>query len=442
MAQTTTIPVANLQLDTENPRLSTPNSGQRETLRELASLQGTKLRVLAEDIVKHGLDPSELTIVAKLKRTDNRYVVLDGNRRLSAIKVLENPESVDGAIGASLLKTMRRLSERYQQDPIANIDCVVVKDREDARHWLELRHTGEQQGAGRVLWGSQESARFRAQDADPEPHIQALDFLESRGDLSQKQRRKIPSTTYRRLLGTPYVRQRLGVELEKGILKALADEDAVAKALMHVANDISQGNIKVRDVYTVSQRERYADELPQSVVAQLTRDSGAGVALGEGATAPAAKPRRKPSQAPKKRDNLIPSDCLLSVSDPRTQDIERELRHLSLESNPNAVSVLLRVFLELSVDWLISNVSLTVDRRARLRIKLSATADYLVKQKSLTKQEAEPVKRAAQKGTFLGPSVTQMNEWIHNPHMFPGPSDLRSEWDGLQPWFMAVWSGP
>ena len=121
MARTNTIQVANLLLDTENPRLSTPNNGQRETLRELAGIQGTKLRVLAEDILNHGLDPSELTIVAKLKKDDSRFVVLDGNRRLAALKVLENPESVDGAIGPSLLKSMRGLSKRYQEDPIDNI---------------------------------------------------------------------------------------------------------------------------------------------------------------------------------------------------------------------------------------------------------------------------------------------------------------------------------
>ena len=146
-------------------------------------------------------------------------------------------------------------------------------------------------------------------------------------------------------------------------------------------------------------------------------------------------------ERPRKRDNLIPSDCVLSVSDTRSRDIERELRHLSLDSNPNAISVLLRVFLELSVDWFIASTGLAVDQRAKLRTKLGKTADHLVKQQALTTQQAKPVRRAAQKGTFLGPSITQMNEWIHNPHMFPGPSDLRSEWDGLQPWFIAVWSG-
>ena len=66
MVESVAIPIANLRLDSENPRLSTPNSGQRETFREMARLQGPKLRVLAQDIVEYGLDPSELTIVTRL----------------------------------------------------------------------------------------------------------------------------------------------------------------------------------------------------------------------------------------------------------------------------------------------------------------------------------------------------------------------------------------
>ena len=64
MAQTQTIPVADLLCDTANPRLPQTNEGQRETFRSLAAEQGTKLTVLARDLSSgpHHQDSGEAKI--------------------------------------------------------------------------------------------------------------------------------------------------------------------------------------------------------------------------------------------------------------------------------------------------------------------------------------------------------------------------------------------
>ncbi len=436
------IPVANLLLDTENPRLITPNGGQRETLRDLARLQGPKIKALAQDILKFGINPSELTIVTGLEDGSGRFVVLDGNRRLAALRLLENPELVEGVVTASLFRSFRKMSRLYQERPIEEVSCVEVQERDEAHHWLELRHMGERDGAGPVFWGSQESARFRARTGNIEPHIQALHFLQARGDISPERRAQVAATTLRRLLGTPYVRERLGLELVDGTLQARGNDEAVAKALLHVINDIADKTIKVNDVYTTDQRKQYADDLPDSVVPTLVQQPGSGIplsGLADGTTPTPTRRRRRPT-IPPQRKHLIPTDCVLNVTEPRLREIERELRHLDLESHPNAVSVLLRVFLELTIDSYISARGLGVVGRAKLGTTLLRVTGDLEARQKLTAQQGKPARRAAQKDTFLGPSVTQMHEWIHNQHMFPGPADLRSEWNGLQPWFIAVWS--
>jgi hypothetical protein len=440
MPDTQPLAPADLLIDEENPRISQPNSGQHKALRALAEHLGSKLQALAVDIVENGLDPSSLPIVMRVVGTPVRYVVLEGNRRLAALRALENPESLVDAIGTHPLKELRRLSRQYHHNPIETVDCVIVDSREDARHWIELRHTGENAGAGIVRWGSDESARFRARTGPPELHSQALDLLQRRGDLSPELRRKLPATSFKRLMETPAVRAKLGVELQRGVLHLLADENRIAKALMYVVDDLASGKTKVGQIYTKTLRQRYANDLPADVVVTPNVKSGQGTpASGSTATATSSKPA-KTGRKGKKRDRLITRDCILSIPEGRINEVEIELRKLSLEDHTNAISVLFRVFLELSVDNYIERYSLGIVEEAALQKKLAGVASDLVAKKKLTEKQRTPVSRACQRDSFLAPSISLMHQYVHNPHVFPAPGDLRANWDSLQPFIAAMWT--
>ena len=196
--------------------------------------------------------------------------------------------------------------------------------------------------------------------------------------------------------------------------------------------DLSSGKKKVTDIYTRKQRLAYVNRLPASVAVKTTN-------AGKPAKSKARK-AKTPKRA-KPRDILIPDSCMLHVTGERCKDIEEELRTLSLSSYPNAISVLFRVFIELSADTYISTnnlVGVTVDDT--LAKKMIAAANDLLSQKKLTKQQAAPVRRSAQKDSFLAPSVKLMNSYLHNQHIFPAPQDLRAHWNSLQSFMMAMWS--
>ena len=121
-----TVPVrpADLLIDEVNPRLDKPNVGQREAQRALARDQQRKLQKLAKDIVDFGLNPLELPVVAATE--DGRYIVLEGNRRLTALKALENPDSIADAVDSGVLKEIRKLSKRYHETPIDYVECFLA----------------------------------------------------------------------------------------------------------------------------------------------------------------------------------------------------------------------------------------------------------------------------------------------------------------------------
>jgi hypothetical protein len=184
MAKVESIPIDNLLIDTDNPRLEGSLQDQRAAICAVAVNQGPKLAVLAKDIVEHGLNPSDSLVVTQFEEGSHYFVVLEGNRRVAALKILEDPGLISGAVEDTIVSRFRKLSTQYK-DPVKEMQCVIVGERADATHWIELRHTGENDGAGIVRWAGKETARFRQRSGQKEPHLQVLDFLEGRGDLSK-----------------------------------------------------------------------------------------------------------------------------------------------------------------------------------------------------------------------------------------------------------------
>ena len=338
-----------------------------------------------------------------------------------------------------MLRALKRLHAEY--DPGANetVVCVVVNDRAEADHWIELKHTGYQDGAGPLRWGPDEGARFRARTGSPlGVDTQALNFLQSRGDITPEFRSSVPTTTFRRLLGTPEVREKLGLDWKNNTLVIIGKEAAVAKAVLYVANDLAERRITVRELDRKPDRVRYAEALPPEIIVPRMASQPAK-------KAETTKKQRASSTTirQRSRDRLIPGNAALNVTDSRIRDIENELKRLSLQQYPNAISVLFRVFLELSADAYIEAATLPgVTEDSFLGTKLQAVTADLVSKKKLARQQAKVVNRASQRDSYLGPSISGMHQYVHNKHLFPAPGDLRVDWDNLQPWFKAVTCPP
>lgn len=437
------VALSELLVDVENPRFSDVIENQNDAIITIAKKQDKKLIKLAEDIDEFGVNPAELLIVLPYEKSDKYYIVLEGNRRIAALKILENPEIIKNAVKGSLYEKMKKIGSDYEKNPIDGIDCVVFDSREEANHWIELKHTGENDGAGVVSWGSPEIDRFRRRAGQKSETEQILEFLQKRNFISNETRRNTPISSLKRLLSTPHVRMKLGIEYDNGIVKTKLSEDEVAKGLTKVVEDLSTQTIRTSNIYYSKDRISYIDNLPSEELPDRSLLGTESKKLEDTDKNPPgkkteSKPRNKPSR--RRRSTLIPNrELVLSISQPRINEIFHELRKLNINDFTNATSVLFRVFVELSLDDYCSENNLIKNDMAKLSAKLNNVANHLKENGKLSSQELKPVRRAAQNDYFLGSTLTTMNQYVHNQFFHPAPQDLISAWDSLEPFFKAIW---
>lgn len=450
------IAVERLYLDPANPRIVRADN-QREALQRIIDDQQTKLAVLAQDIVDNGLSPTDQWLVLPVE-DEHAFVVLEGNRRLAAIKILTNPNVLgDLRVRPAFRKRFETMAQGFRPDSVSPVSCFVVGSREEAAPWIHQRHTGENEGRGIAAWSGLAAARFRGDS----PGLQALDFVIEHGNLSNDEKERIengrfPISTLDRLLDTPAVRATIGVEVSDRSLVTDLPAQAAAKILRKIVLDLNDQKINVTKLKTKQQQVDYVTgltgDLPnlegrtgqfRTVRENPNKTVDAGQSRDKPDDTQATRPAR--AKAAPVRRTLITADCPLNVTVPKIQRIETELRSLPLTTYPNAISTLLRVFLELSIDHYLGtkDIDITYENAGRdvprkLRVKVNDMLKALEERDNIPRSEL-----LGSRTMFASPNgplnVDTLHGYIHNKHSGALADDLATAFDGARPLFEAIW---
>jgi hypothetical protein len=146
------------------------------------------------------------------------------------------------------------------------------------------------------------------------------------------------------------------------------------------------------------------------------------------------------AQRPQKRTTLIPNLAYAITWAGRIKrhhDVWNELQfHLNLQDHPNAISVLLRVLLELSVENYIQQTRLsTVNTNDSLTKKVLKVADDLRKSGKIDQKYFELLEKFPQRDALL--SADTLNRYVHSPNFAPSPDHLTALWDWLADFVVA-----
>lgn len=420
-----TIKIADLVVNRANDRHGELEN-ETAAIAWLFNARETHMRNLAKDIV----DKGEIFEMPLISPSNSKFVVFDGNRRVTCLKLLENPRK---APNTELQDFFTEQRARWTGEFPDEVQCQVETNRERIDEILYRRHTGTQSGVGQSTWDDRMKATF-VERTGQSSGVSVADEIEKR--LREANMlpgsKKIPRSTMNRLLSAEPFRNRLGFSVSKGRFEYTHSEDIALSAMARVANDLANRNLVLGDIWDVDGKRKYLDGLERDGALPNASHALSGRALSVPAT---ATKRAKPAVIVRqgKRTTLIPQADFGLTWPGRLQrhhQIWDELQfRLELTEHKNAISVLFRVLLELSIDNYITQAGVAVNEGDKLAARLIKVGKHLKAAGKIDDKQLGVLTKFQQSDKLV--SADTLNRYVHSPDFSPSPEHLASMWDSL-----------
>jgi V8-like Glu-specific endopeptidase len=447
------IKVRSLHLDTENYRIAGEDgirpSSEKEIIAELVRIAG--IEDLAKKITIQGYFPVEDVIVVI---EDGKKVVVEGNRRLCACRLLQTPSLAP----KDKQGVFKRLAAKMVDNPVDAIPVVIAPNRAEANIYIYSKHTDA--GFSRSWSRIQQSVFIvkKLEDGYTKEEISdeigisegkidearlALELFRLAGavELPADVRRKVtdpkdfPYTpVVERIFKAVEVQKATGITVNQdtGRLTIPYSQDDFKRAYAEILKRTqSKGDDKF-DSRTLSDNKTTISKIkPLFADAGKSKtwsseDIGGADTTVKTKSGSAAK-KKAGSNSKSKEETLIPSDFDTSDADSKLQTLLEELKKLKVRQHLQSSGILLRAVLELSLMQGIRARNKEADVRAmaqsgHLKISdmLNAVKDNVVDLK-LENDEKSIVRDLVGKQSPY--NLARLNDFVHGQHF---PADYPS----------------
>lgn len=414
-----------LLINVENPRFD-PVSNQKEALDLMLKKHGEEIKKLALDIATHGLNPSKKLIVVEHK---GKYIPQEGNRRTVALLLLNDPNKTENKEYRDYFKKIKlEFGNKIPQ----KISTVVFDNKNDASKWVNLEHTGKNNGVGVLPWNSEQRSRFVAMyNGNKSKSLQIFDFTDS----NLLKRENVDPTTLDRIISSPVVRKLIGIDFKDGNLEIKKDEKETLSNLDKVFNKMSQKKFKVGDVYTAIQRESWIKDV-------------LGVTDKNKESSNKNKEDKDILKSDKKPQGLFyPSKIPFKLGNRQLQKLYDELKDPNILKFPNATHDLLRSFLECSLTAYLKHnkikkfeIMLVEKKKKDGDQTLTNMLDFISKssQSPISDQSVKDLAWQLISDDDSVYSVKRMNMINHNENWCSDEPQVKKTWEKLEPLFKII----
>lgn len=418
------LPLASLIVNPANDRHGELEN-ETAAIAQLFAAQELHMRNLAKDLVTKG----EIFEPPLVYPSGDKYVVADGNRRTTCLKLLAAPRR---APTVELQQFFADQKKRWQGVFPDKVECRVESDRDRVDDILFRRHTGVQGGVGQSTWNDRMKTNFVVRTGKG-GGLNVADEIEKRLKAAKLlPARKIPRSNLNRLLSAESLRNRLGISVRKGSLEIIRDDAETLAVLERVASDLANRVVTLDNIWDTDSKVAYIDQLETEGL--LPKPPRKPQSKPLDARAPTAPQQCPAPPRPPAWPHLIPN-VDYGITWPahlqRHRAIWEELQYkLDLGETPNAVSVLLRVLLELSIDNYVKRSQLTgVFEADKLATKAGKVAADLHAKGKIDNKYLGAITKLKQGEEIV--SLDTLNRYVHSPNFSVSPEHLKMLWSTL-----------
>ncbi|MCK4579529.1 MAG: hypothetical protein KAU50_12125 [Candidatus Marinimicrobia bacterium] len=405
----TTLSYDEIFLDTDNPRIPplSDDLDQEIIIHDLVTHE--KVKELAQSIVRFGgLYPGEKIIIIE---EDGQQIVVEGNRRVAAIKLLMKPELSP----KRHKKFFEGLSSGINKEEFAYLDCVLAPDRKATipivfnKHaksatlkWVAVNkaiyfyNTINAAGGLNTLIEETQIPRSEIDDLLKRYTVYKL-VLKAHVDKkiieAISNTRAVNITVFERLLILlPKIAERLGVKWEDNSLLIQPDWDEFINYWSRIVGDaynpVKKDRLTNRTINTDTLARGYLDRMG---VPSEPKHGSSPVTIN-----PLDKEENKYQQKEDKKEKkkrrlsgIVPPEIQCEVSNERIGKFVDELKRVSYKRNGNLVSLGLRALLEMLLSYHLTEIEKMGELVKSLRKKnLELKRDYTPSLKEMVKYAA------------------------------------------------------
>lgn len=465
------IVLKDLKLWSENPRFPEAYFGkpENELVDYIVSVPIYKIKEFGKEIV----EDFDMPIFEKLAifDGDGEYVAYEGNRRLTVYKLLVDPTICSDN---SIREYFEKLRRSINIDDSFKVDCVISNDKKEILRYVNRKHLNNN---NEVDWATLELSNAKLRWLD---NPEKIDILKRNISIIIRNL-NIPTSDKDKILGRGYVTTLFRILNTRTAAKFFnlvfdndnnltAGDDNFLSKLEIIIYDILNNKtyngkvfsrlkaveideyLKSITIFKESKKEKESKEKESKDKKSEQKGSSTGDEKKPHEDTP--KGKSGASDNPNKgkdrgktsaRKYLIPKECKLSIPDDKINNIYHELKNDlllddSLKAVPNAVGVLFRVFIEVTLDYYSEK---KLGHNFKHDATISQKINFVVDKMTIN---GHPVKTfdninlvGSSKKSHSYLSIEKFHQYVHSDTLEPSPSELKNKWTLLEPFFKLIW---